>query len=196
MTTTVTFQDRQLWMLVFMSLSSFCTGCRDSEAVKTINCQHFEVVQNSDREDLRPPIIRSPEPLQDKNSDIPVDVIVKFLKLLDQGEYDAAEEMCSPYDWRDYIDGHVSDPFRSSTIKQEKFSDFCNTFREKVEKIFLSSATVKQKSGYWSIRYIAESSNHSAGGLIYFHQEDNVWKIGEQPYWLDTVQEDIDIPRL
>ena len=137
----------------------------------------------------RRPVIRRTPP-KDRNDEQPLDVIQKFLKATNDGDFAAAAKFCR-FGFDD------DPPFRDRpSIEGKDFAIFCEKVRANVKEVTLSgsaiasssSSIVYSKGHSWSVWYRrTPSTDETKEGFFLMLQVDGVWKIREKPHWHSVV---------
>jgi hypothetical protein len=129
------------------------------------------------------PLIRRAPPT-DRNDEKPLDVVQKFLKAVNDGDFKAAEKLC--------LFGYEFDKHDWKTCEGDDFQHFNEKVRRSVKQVTLSSTAVPSSSSsfvyskghYWSVWYRPKFANDKQQqGYFLLLQVDGVWKILEKPHW-------------
>lgn len=168
---------RRFELLAFSALViGFCATASALQAAETA----FTVEVDDAFE--RPLIGRTPP--KDKHDERPLDVIQRFLKAINDEDYNAAAKDC-------LFGGDELGKDRES-VEGKEFRTFCEKVRGQVTSVKLSgssipsssSSVVYSKGKYWNVKFqYAPAPADRNRGYFCLLQVDGVWKILEKPHW-------------
>ena len=119
-------------------------------------------------------------PKADKNESYPVDVVLRFLRTFNEGDWKAAEKLCVAA-----TDLDAPAIRQHSAIEEKAFKLFYDRIvSSKIKEIIISEYAIKGKAGFWRVEYqLRFFSGHQKSGTISLLKEEGVWKVHERGYW-------------